>query len=127
MTRLRNLGPTASAAALATVEEPYLTTLEGAWGAFAHDHQCPPPGDWTTWLLLGGRGAGKTRAGAEWVREVAETHPDARIALVGAALPEVRAVMVEGESGLLAISPLRFMPDFEPSLRRPVWPLDDIA
>ena len=43
-----------------------------AWGYASHTAQKPPPGDWTTWLFLGGRGAGKTRAGAEWVWEVAE-------------------------------------------------------
>ena len=59
--------------------------------------------DWTTWLILGGRGAGKTRAGAEWVRRVALGDPKARIALIGEGEHETREVMVEGVSGLLAV------------------------
>jgi phage terminase large subunit-like protein len=84
----------------------------------AHDGQLPPPGDWRTWLILAGRGFGKTRAGAEWVRSVADADPDARIALVAATLQEARSVMVEGESGLLACCPPPSRPHFEPSLRR---------
>ncbi|WP_126172185.1 DNA-packaging protein [Altericroceibacterium xinjiangense] len=89
---------------------------------FAHPEQLPPPGDWRVWLVMGGRGFGKTRAGAEWVRATAEANPDARIALVGASLSEVRAVMVEGESGLLACCPPQRRPIFEPSLRRVTFP-----
>lgn len=82
----------------------------------------PPAGDWRTWLILAGRGFGKTRAGAEWIRACADASPQARIALVGATLVEARAVMVEGESGLLAICPPDRLPKFEPSLRRLTWP-----
>jgi phage terminase large subunit-like protein len=64
----------------------------------------PPAGDWTTWLLLGGRGAGKTRAGAEWVRQLAAAGVSP-IALVGQTMTEALAVMVRGESGLLAVHP----------------------
>ncbi|EHJ61011.1 hypothetical protein NSU_1947 [Novosphingobium pentaromativorans US6-1] len=92
------------------------------WRLWARPGQLPPAGDWRTWLVMAGRGFGKTRAGAEWVRSIAESDPAARIALVGATLPEVRAVMVEGESGLLAISPPCRAPGFEPSLRRLIWP-----
>jgi phage terminase large subunit-like protein len=83
----------------------------------AHPGQLPPEGDWRTWLIMAGRGFGKTRAGAEWVRLVAED-PDARIALVAATLGEARSVMVEGESGLLACCPPARRPVFEPSLRK---------
>ncbi|MXO55503.1 ATP-binding protein [Altererythrobacter gangjinensis] len=76
---------------------------------------------------MAGRGFGKTRAGAEWVRYLAEEDPLARIALIGASLAEARAVMVEGESGLLACSPPYRMPRFEPSLRRLTWPNGAIA
>jgi len=85
---------------------------------WAHPHQLPPDGDWTTWVILGGRGAGKTRAGAEWVRsEVEGSRPldpgrSRRVALVGETIEQAVAVMVEGDSGILAASP----PD-----RRPVW------
>ena len=74
----------------------------------AHSHQQPPAcansgRDWTTWLILGGRGAGKTRAGAEWVRSLALSDPKARIALIAETEDDAREVMIEGVSGLLAI------------------------
>jgi phage terminase large subunit-like protein len=92
------------------------------WPLWARAAQLPPPGDWQVWLILAGRGFGKTRAGAEWVRDIAARDPAARIALVGASLGEVRSVMVEGESGLLALGLPEQRPQFEPSLRRLVWP-----
>ncbi len=88
------------------------------FGATAHPGQLPPPGEWRTWLVLAGRGFGKTRAGAEWVRAAAEADATARVALVAATLGEARAVMVEGDSGLLACCPPQARPQFEPSLRR---------
>jgi phage terminase large subunit-like protein len=98
----------------------------GAWTDHfrldAHSGQLPPDGEWRTWLILAGRGFGKTRAGSEWVRSVAEADPAARIALVGASLAEARAVMVEGESGILAVCPPGMVPLFEPSLRRLRFP-----
>ena len=92
------------------------------WRLWARPEQVAPQGEWRTWLVMAGRGFSKTRAGAEWVREIAGADPEARIALVGASLGEVRAVMVEGESGLLAVSPPRRRPKFESSLRRLTWP-----
>ena len=92
------------------------------WEVWGRDEQHPPTGPWRVWLIKAGRGFGKTRAGAEWVRNVARHEPEARIALVGASLVEVRSVMVEGESGVLAASPGALGPDFEPSLRRLQWP-----
>ena len=92
------------------------------WRLWARCQQLPPGGDWRVWLVLAGRGFGKTRAGAEWVRAITDADPAARIALVGGSLGEARAVMVEGESGLLAISPHDRTPRFEPSLRRLTWP-----
>lgn len=88
----------------------------------AHPGQLPPDGEWLVWLLMGGRGFGKTRAGAEWVRQIAESDGSARIALVAASLGEARSVMVEGESGLIACSPEDNRPAFEPSLHRLRWP-----
>ncbi len=96
-------------------------TLRTHWASWAHPAQLPPPGVWRTWLLLAGRGFGKTRAGAEWVRDIAEADGTARIALVGASLTEARAIMVEGESGLLAIAPRRTRPRWEASRNRLVW------
>ncbi len=85
--------------------------------AWAHRGQRPPRGNWRTWLILAGRGFGKTRAGAEWVNRLARRVGQTRIALVGATLDEARAVMVEGESGLLACAGAR-PPSWEPSKRR---------
>ena len=78
------------------------------FSSLSHDHQRPPERansgrDWTTWLILGGRGAGKTRAGAEWVRGVALSDAKARIALIAETEDDAREVMVEGVSGLLAV------------------------
>lgn len=87
----------------------------------AHPGQLPPDGDWLTWLVMGGRGFGKTRAGAEWVRRIAEGDGRARIALVAASMAEARSVMIEGESGLIACSPGNDRPVFEPSLHRLRW------
>lgn len=88
------------------------------WEYIARTEQLPPPGDWRIWMIMAGRGFGKTRSGAEWVRMIADANPDARIALVSSSLAEARAVMVEGESGLLAICRPGHKPTFEPSLHR---------
>ncbi len=108
-------------AALRGLSDEERRELRYHWRLWARQRQLPPPGDWTTWLVMAGRGFGKTRAGAEWVRLICQSQPDARIALVGASLGEVRAVMVEGESGILATSPPGQVPVFEPSLRRLTW------
>ena len=97
------------------------------WSWWRRADQCPPEGDWHVWMLLAGRGFGKTRTGAEWVRGYAEAHPGARIALVAASLHEARQVMVEGESGLLAIAPDEARPDYESSLRRLSWANGTVA
>ena len=78
-------------------------------------------------MILAGRGFGKTRAGAEWVRSIAEANGEARIALVSSSLTEARAVMVEGESGILACCPPERRPVFEASLRRVRWPNGALA
>ncbi|GGB88661.1 hypothetical protein GCM10011494_03690 [Novosphingobium endophyticum] len=92
------------------------------WPIWARPSQIAPSGDWRIWLIVAGRGFGKTRSGAEWVNMVAEENPEARIALVAANLAEARSVMVEGESGLLSIGAPWRRPAFEPSLRRLTWP-----
>ena len=106
---------------IAAMPRELVETLDWHWPFWARDGQKPPPGDWRTWLILGGRGFGKTRAGAEWVRGHAETDGRLRIALVAASLAEGRQVMIEGESGLLAIAPAGVRPAWEPSLRRLSW------
>ncbi len=97
-------------------EESLMALYE--WQLWARPEQLPPPGDWTTWLYVGGRGAGKTRAGAEWIRARVNAGAAKRIALVAATLAEARDVMIEGESGLLAISSPLDRPRFEKSKRR---------
>ncbi|MFC3697405.1 MAG: DNA-packaging protein [Pseudomonadota bacterium] len=97
------------------------------WDWLARPGQKAPGGDWRIWLMMAGRGFGKTRAGAEWVRGIAEAQPGARIALVGATLGEARRVMVEGASGLLAIAPWWCRPVFAPALRKLTWPNGAVA
>ena len=92
----------------------------------ARPEQLPPAGDWSTWLYMGGRGAGKTRSGSEWIHEQVRNGAR-RIALVGATAADCRDVMVEGESGLLATASPMDMPIYEPSRRRLTWPNGAIA
>ena len=90
------------------------------WRFWRRDDQIEPARDWRIWLVMAGRGYGKTRMGAEWVSNLAAENPRARFALVGATLNEARQVMVEGESGLLSL-PFAERPEWEPSLRRLTW------
>jgi phage terminase large subunit-like protein len=100
----------------------WLGAFNEDWGTFAHFHQLPPPGEWTTWLLLGGRGAGKTRAGAEWVKRWVFNDPtQSPIALIGETEHDAREVMVEGVSGLLAAYERSKRPTWIPSRRRLEW------
>ena len=91
-----------------------------SWRFWRRNDQFEPQGDWRTWLVMAGRGYGKTRMGAEWVSALATQYSGARFALIGATLNEARQVMVEGESGLLAL-PFAERPEWEPSLRRLTW------
>jgi hypothetical protein len=84
--------------------------------------QRPPLGDWRVWLVLAGRGFGKTRTGAEWVKQQVESGKSKRIAMVAPTAADVRDVMLEGESGILAVSSPDFMPVYEPSKRKLTWP-----
>ncbi|RUN77533.1 ATP-binding protein [Sphingomonas sp. TF3] len=78
--------------------------LNWSWERWTQEGQEPPAGPWRVWLIRAGRGFGKTRAGAEWVSEIARATPGTRIALVGATIEDVRRVMIEGESGLIAVA-----------------------
>jgi phage terminase large subunit-like protein len=92
------------------------------WRFWARANQLPPDGDWRVWLLLAGRGFGKTRTGAEMIRARALARTARRLALVAPTAGDARDVMVEGESGILAISPAWERPRYEPSKRRLTWP-----
>lgn len=92
------------------------------WHAWARPKQLAPAGDWRIWLLLAGRGFGKTRCGAERIRSKIEASLSGRVALVAPTAADARDVMVEGESGLMAICPPWNRPVYEPSKRRLTWP-----
>src|SRR5688572_21465527 len=125
--KLLRMDPGERSAQLARMSAAQRRGLHSHWRLWAHAGQLPPEGGWHTWLIMAGRGYGKTRAGAEWVRAVAESDPTARIALVGANLGEARRVMVEGPSGLLAIARPKQRPAFEPSKRQLTWPKGAVA
>jgi len=97
------------------------------WRVWARREQLAPPGDWRVWLILAGRGWGKSRTGAEWVRAQVASGRARRIALVARTASDVRDVIVEGESGLLAIHRADERPTWEPSRRRLTWPCGAIA
>src|SRR5215468_4719791 len=100
--------------------------FEHDWRYRARPEQLPPAGSWRVWLLMAGRGFGKTRCGAEWVRAEVKAGRR-RIALVGPTAADARNVMVEGASGILAISPNPERPLYEPSKRRLTWPNGAVA
>lgn len=95
--------------------------LRYTWEVVARPEQIAPIGDWRTWVAMAGRGFGKTRCGAEWVRSQVERDKAVRVALVAPTAADARDVMVEGESGILAISPPWNRPTYEPSKRRVTW------
>jgi len=97
------------------------------WEYRARRNQLSPKGDWLVWLLLAGRGFGKSRAGAEFIRREVEAGHSRRIALVAKTPADARDVMIEGDSGILSISPPWFKPEYEPSKRRLTWPNGTIA
>ncbi|CDZ48349.1 Phage DNA Packaging Protein [Neorhizobium galegae bv. orientalis] len=101
---------------------------ERDWDIKGRRDQKPPEGDWRTWLIMGGRGSGKTRAGAEWIHGLASagSRSDLRIALVAETLGDAREVMIDGVSGICRIARSN-RPDFEISRRRLVWPNGAIA
>lgn len=110
-----------------------LVALPYIWEMWAFEHQLPPSGDWRSWVILGGRGAGKTRAGAEWVRSQVEGSGPLdpgrahRIALVGETYDQAREVMVFGQSGIMEITPPDRKPTWIASRRQLVWPNGAVA
>lgn len=125
--------PQTQEAFLNDLSEGALLALPWLFEFWALEHQLPPEGDWRTWVIMGGRGAGKTRAGSEWVRsEVEGSRPlDAgrsrRVALVGETVEQVREVMVFGESGILACSPPDRRPEWQATRKRLIWPNGAVA
>ena len=88
----------------ATVEK--MLAFDTDFEHWAHKNQLPPGGEgWRVWLMMAGRGFGKTRAGAEWIFRLAEAKPKASIALIGASIADARSIMIEGVSGLLSVAP----------------------
>lgn len=123
---LRSLPADQLAAFVAELTDLEASVLVHDWNVWARDDQLPPPGDWRNWVILAGRGWGKTRTGAETVRAWAE-QGIGPIALVARTAADARDVMVEGPAGILAISPPWFRPIYEPSKRRLTWPNGVIA
>lgn len=119
---LSEASPERIAAFVEGLDEKEIAEWPFDWRTWARANQLAPDDDWRVWLVMAGRGFGKTRLGAEWVRGVAETDPEARIALIGSSLHEARSVMVEGESGLLSIGAPWRRPTYESSVRRLTWP-----
>ncbi len=108
---------------LANLTREQAEELRWSWDFFARPQQKAPTCDWITWLILAGRGFGKTRSGAEWVRAQVESGRAGRIALVAPTSSDARDVMIEGpESGIMAICPPWNRPVYEPSKRRLTWP-----
>jgi len=112
-----------------TLTPEQIEYIEKEWSIRRRGDQEAPEGDWLVWLLLGGRGSGKTRAGAEWVRALAtgEPPPAGPIALVGETFADVREVMIEGVSGLLTIHRRHERPQWSPARRRLEWQNGSIA
>lgn len=108
-------------ASVARLDEAECAALLHDWPMWARPNQLAPPGDWLTWLVLAGRGFGKTRVGSEWVRGKVAAGTAGRIALVAKDPSEARNVMVNGDSGLLAIAAPGERPTYQPSLKRLEW------
>lgn len=115
---MNSLPPCKRSKLIDSLSPSHAAVLWNAWWFWAHDPQLPPDGSWRVWLFLGGRGAGKTRAGAQWIDDGVRRGRMRRIGLVGATFHDARSVMIEGESGLLAVSEGAV---FEPSNRRVLW------
>jgi phage terminase large subunit-like protein len=122
---LANTDPAAFRRALDCLSVPELEKLLQSWELCAHDGQLAPTGSWLKWLVMAGRGFGKTRCAAEAVCDIAE-QPETcagRIALMGRSVADVRDVMIEGDSGLIAVAERRgYDLVYKPTLRSVIWP-----
>ncbi|WP_240330726.1 terminase family protein [Sphingorhabdus sp. Alg239-R122] len=119
--RLAGADPAALQKYLDEMPDDELRGLYFSWATWGRKEQQVPPGNWRIWMIMAGRGFGKTRSGAEWVRDIAVRDGNARIALVAANMHEARSVMVEGAAGIAAVTPEAEQPIYEPSLRRLRW------
>lgn len=122
MQRLAGLSPQILESLKTSLSEEEKSFLNFQWPRWARPEQLPPDGEWDGWLIIAGRGWGKTRTGAETIRDEVESGRSKRIALVAETSADGRDVIVEGESGILACSPPWAMPIYEPSKRRLTWP-----
>lgn len=125
--RLADCPDDVRAAVIADLSPDAAAALPFNWRFWARPDQLPPPGDWRIWLLLAGRGAGKTRSASEWVRDQIETGRRRSIGIIGPTADTLRRDVVQGSSGLLAIAPPWSQPSHEPSQRRIVWPNGAVA
>jgi phage terminase large subunit-like protein len=120
---LASLAPADRAAFVQNLTPEEALVLQHTWDFWARSEQRAPAGDWSTWLVLAGRGYGKTRVGGEqvhtWAKELGK---DGRIALIGKDPADIRKTMIDGESGLIACAPPWFRPQYEASLRTMTWP-----
>lgn len=107
---------------LASLTEAELAELRYHWNFWARENQIAPEGLWNTWLVLAGRGFGKTRMGSEWIREIAENNPGCRIALVAETAADARDVIILGDSGLINCDPTLTKDSWSPTNRRLSWP-----
>jgi phage terminase large subunit-like protein len=121
---INSLSPEARARFLEDLDDEDAKFLMSDWRFWARDAQLPPDGDWRIWLFMGGRGSGKTRAGAEWIADGVARGVMRRVALIGATHNDARSVMIEGESGLLSVCENI---TYEPSNRRVLWSCGAVA
>jgi len=101
--------------------------LRYAWEVWRRPEQTAPSGEWDAWIYLAGRGSGKTRTAAEWVRDNVESGKAKRIHLVARTAADIRDTVIEGDSGLMSVSPSWFKPVYMPSKRRLTWPNGAVA
>ncbi|HWH17157.1 MAG TPA: terminase family protein, partial [Allosphingosinicella sp.] len=113
----RSLSPERRRRAVAMLGAAEIDAFDRAWPDWAHRGQAEPPGDWRSWVMMAGRGFGKTLAGAKWITAAVATGEKLSIALVGATLDDARRVMVEGRSGLIEVAGA-WIAEWRPSLRR---------
>jgi phage terminase large subunit-like protein len=119
---LVSLSPQRRAKILSQLSDDEALELLYDWRVWARPEQLAPDGDWQFWLVLAGRGWGKTKAGAGWIHEEVEKRGPCRVALIGPTAADVRDVMIGGASGLLASAHPRRRPVYEPSKRLVTWP-----